>query len=209
MFNRLLTSVFGSRNERLLRQLNGIVRKVNALESQMAALSDEQLQAKTPEFQQRIANGESLDKLLPEAFAVCREASKRVLGMRHYDVQLIGGMVLHMGKIAEMRTGEGKTLVATLPTYLNALAGKGVHVVTVNDYLARRDAGWMGKLYTWLGLTVGVVYPGMPHSDKHAAYAADITYATNNEIGFDYLRDNMKYQLAAMVQRPFNYAIVD
>ena len=163
MFNRVLTSVFGSRNERLLRQLGGIVKKINALEPQMQALSDAELQAKTPEFQQRIAKGESLDKILPEAFAVCREASQRVLGMRHYDVQLIGGMVLHMGKIAEMRTGEGKTLVATLPVYLNALEGKGVHVVTVNDYLARRDAAWMGKLYTLLGLSVGVVYPGMPH----------------------------------------------
>ena len=209
MFNRLLTSVFGSRNERLLKQLGGIVRKINALEAQMVALSDEQLQAKTPEFQQRIAKGESLDKLLPEAFAVCREASKRVLGMRHYDVQLIGGMVLHMGKIAEMRTGEGKTLVATLPVYLNALEGKGVHVVTVNDYLARRDSAWMGKLYSWLGLKVGVVYPGMPHGDKHAAYAADITYATNNEIGFDYLRDNMALAQQDRFQRGLNYAIVD
>src|SRR5690606_25989313 len=159
-------------------------KKINALEPQMKALSDEQLKARTPEFQKRIADGESLDKILPEAFAVCREASVRVLGMRHYDVQLIGGMVLHMGKIAEMRTGEGKPLVGTLPTYLNALTGKGVHVVTVNDYLARRDSAWMGRLYNWLGLSVGVVYPGMPHQDKHAAYAADITYATNNEIGF-------------------------
>ncbi|HEX2594921.1 MAG TPA: preprotein translocase subunit SecA, partial [Luteimonas sp.] len=209
MFNRLLTSVFGSRNERLLRQLNGIVKKINALEPQMQALSDDALKAKTPEFQQRIAKGESLDKILPEAFAVCREASQRVLGMRHYDVQLIGGMVLHMGKIAEMRTGEGKTLVATLPVYLNALEGKGVHLITVNDYLARRDAGWMGKLYTWLGLSVGVVYPGMPHSDKHAAYAADITYATNNEIGFDYLRDNMALSKDDRFQRGLNYAIVD
>jgi preprotein translocase subunit SecA len=209
MLNRLLTSVFGSRNERLLRQLNGIVKKINALEPQMQALSDAELQAKTPEFQQRIAQGESLDKLLPEAFAVCREASHRVLGMRHYDVQLIGGMVLHMGKIAEMRTGEGKTLVATLPVYLNALEGKGVHVVTVNDYLARRDAGWMGKLYNWLGLSTGVVYPGMPHSDKHAAYGADITYGTNNEFGFDYLRDNMALSKDDRYQRGLHYAIVD
>ncbi len=209
MFNRMLTSVFGSRNERLLRQLSGIVKKVNALEAQMHALSDTELQAKTPEFQQRIAKGESLDKILPEAFAVCREASQRVLGMRHYDVQLIGGMVLHMGKIAEMRTGEGKTLVATLPVYLNALEGKGVHLITVNDYLARRDAAWMGKLYTWLGLSVGVVYPGMPHSDKHAAYGSDITYATNNEIGFDYLRDNMALGKEDRFQRGLNYAIVD
>jgi preprotein translocase subunit SecA len=209
MLNRLLTSVFGSRNERLLRQLGGIVKKINALEPQMQALSDTELQAKTPEFQQRIAKGESLDKILPEAFAVCREASHRVLGMRHYDVQLIGGMILHMGKIAEMRTGEGKTLVATLPVYLNALEGKGVHVVTVNDYLARRDAAWMGKLYTWLGLSVGVVYPNMPHSDKHEAYGSDITYATNNEIGFDYLRDNMALAKEDRFQRGLHYAIVD
>ncbi|MFO1474552.1 MAG: preprotein translocase subunit SecA [Lysobacterales bacterium] len=209
MLNRVLTSVFGSRNERLLKKLDGIVAKVNALEPKLQALSDDELKAKTPEFQERIRNGESLDKLLPEAFAVCREAGKRVLGMRHYDVQLIGGMVLHMGKIAEMRTGEGKTLVATLPVYLNALEGKGVHVVTVNDYLARRDAAWMGKLYSWLGLSVGVVYPGMPHSDKHAAYAADITYGTNNEFGFDYLRDNMALSKEDRVQRGLNYAIVD
>ena len=192
MLNRLLTSIFGSRNDRLVKQLGGVVKKINALEPQMEALSDADLKAKTEEFKRRIAEGEALDKVLPEAFAVCREASKRVLGMRHYDVQLIGGMVLHLGKIAEMRTGEGKTLVATLPTYLNALEGKGVHVVTVNDYLARRDAAWMGRLYNWLGLSVGVVYPGMPHADKAEAYAADITYGTNNEFGFDYLRDNMK-----------------
>jgi len=209
MLNRVLTSVFGSRNERLLKKLDGIVAKVNALEPKLQALSDDELKARTPEFQQRIANGESLDKILPEAFAVCREASKRVLGMRHYDVQLIGGMVLHMGKIAEMRTGEGKTLVATLPVYLNALEGKGVHVVTVNDYLARRDAAWMGKLYSWLGLSIGVVYPGMPPADKHAAYAADITYGTNNEFGFDYLRDNMALAKDDRVQRGLNYAIVD
>ena len=209
MLNRLLTSVFGSRNERLLKQFEKIVDKVNGLEEQMKALSDAELQAKTPEFQKRIADGASLDKILPEAFAVCREASVRVLGMRHYDVQLIGGMVLHMGKIAEMRTGEGKTLVATLPTYLNALEGKGVHVVTVNDYLARRDSAWMGRLYTWLGLTVGVVYPGMPHADKAAAYNADITYGTNNEIGFDYLRDNMALSKNDRFQRGLNYAIVD
>ncbi|HET6395874.1 MAG TPA: preprotein translocase subunit SecA [Pseudoxanthomonas sp.] len=209
MINKLLTRVFGSRNERLLRQLDRIVARINALEPEMQALSDEALKAKTPEFQKRIAGGETLDKVLPEAFAVCREASRRVLGMRHYDVQLIGGMVLHLGKIAEMRTGEGKTLVATLPVYLNALEGKGVHVVTVNDYLARRDAAWMGKLYNWLGLSVGVVYPGMPHSDKHAAYAADITYGTNNEFGFDYLRDNMALSKADRFQRGLHYAIVD
>jgi len=209
MINSLLTRVFGSRNERQLRQLNRIVAKINALEPELEKLSDAQLQAKTPEFKQRIADGEGLDKILPEAFAVCREASRRVMGMRHYDVQLIGGMVLHLGKIAEMRTGEGKTLVATLPVYLNALEGQGVHVVTVNDYLARRDAAQMGKLYTWLGLSVGVVYPGMPHSDKTAAYAADITYGTNNEFGFDYLRDNMALSKADRYQRGLHYAIVD
>ena len=209
MLNRVLTSVFGSRNERLLKKLDGIVAKINALEPKLQALSDDELKAKTPEFQQRIRDGESLDKVLPEAFAVCREASNRVLGMRHYDVQLIGGMVLHMGKIAEMRTGEGKTLVATLPVYLNALEGKGVHVVTVNDYLARRDAAQMGKLYNWLGLSVGVVYPGMPHSDKGAAYACDITYGTNNEFGFDYLRDNMALAKEDRFQRGLNFAIVD
>lgn len=209
MINSLLTRVFGSRNERQLRQLNRIVAKINALGPEIEKLSDEQLQAKTPEFKQRIADGEALDKVLPEAFAVCREAGRRVLGMRHYDVQLIGGMVLHLGKIAEMRTGEGKTLVATLPVYLNALEGKGVHVVTVNDYLARRDAAQMGKLYNWLGLSVGVVYPGMPHSDKREAYASDITYGTNNEFGFDYLRDNMALSKADRYQRGLHYAIVD
>ncbi len=209
MLNRLLTSVFGSRNERLLKQLSSVVKKINALEPTMEALSDDELKAKTPEFQKRIQDGESLDKILPEAFAVCREASRRVLGMRHYDVQLVGGMILHMGKIAEMRTGEGKTLVATLPVYLNALEGKGVHLITVNDYLARRDSAWMGQLYTWLGLSVGVVYPGMPHGDKHAAYASDITYATNNEIGFDYLRDNMALAKEDRFQRGLHYAIVD
>ncbi|QIK80359.1 preprotein translocase subunit SecA [Lysobacter sp. HDW10] len=209
MINRLLTSVFGSRNERLLKQLNVIVKKVNAYEDAMKAMSDDELKAQTQKFKDRIANGESLDKVLPEAFATCREASTRVLGMRHYDVQLVGGMVLHLGKIAEMRTGEGKTLVATLPVYLNALEGKGVHVITVNDYLARRDAAQMGKLYNWLGLTVGVVYPGMNHGDKHAAYAADITYGTNNEFGFDYLRDNMALSKEDRFQRTLNYAIID
>ncbi|QIL21439.1 preprotein translocase subunit SecA [Thermomonas sp. HDW16] len=209
MLNSLLTSVFGSRNERLLKQLSGIVKKINALEPQMQALSDEALKAKTDEFKARHAKGESLDKLLPEAFAVCREASVRVFGMRHFDVQLVGGMVLHSGKIAEMRTGEGKTLTATLAVYLNALEGKGVHVVTVNDYLARRDAAQMGKLYNWLGLSVGVVYPGMAHADKGAAYNSDITYATNNEIGFDYLRDNMALSKEDRFQRGLNYAIID
>ena len=209
MINSLLTRVFGSRNDRLLRQLNRIVAKINALEPELEKLSDTELQAKTPAVRERIAAGESLDKLLPEAFAVCREASRRVMGMRHYDVQLIGGMVLHMGKIAEMRTGEGKTLVATLPVYLNALEGKGVHVVTVNDYLARRDAAQMGKLYNWLGLSVGVVYPGMAHADKAQAYGADITYGTNNEFGFDYLRDNMALALRDRHQKGLHYAIVD
>ena len=175
MFNRALTSLFGSRNERVLRQLSRSVHRINALEPEFEKLSDEALRGKTGEFKQRVVDGESLDKLLPEAFAVVREAAKRTLGMRHYDVQMIGGMVLHQGKIAEMRTGEGKTLVGTLPVYLNALAGKGVHVVTVNDYLARRDSTQMGKLYNFLGLDVGVVYPGMDHADKHAAYASDIT----------------------------------
>jgi preprotein translocase subunit SecA len=209
MINNLLTRVFGSRNERLLKQLQRSVTKINALEAELQKLSDDELKAKTPELQKRIADGESVDKVLPEAFAVCREASRRVLGMRHYDVQLIGGMVLHLGKIAEMRTGEGKTLVATLPVYLNALEGKGVHVVTVNDYLARRDAAWMGRLYNWLGLSVGVVYPGMPHGDKREAYAADITYGTNNEFGFDYLRDNMAMSKDDRHQRGLHYAIVD
>ncbi|SBV36827.1 preprotein translocase subunit, ATPase [uncultured Stenotrophomonas sp.] len=209
MINSLLTRVFGSRNERQLRQFNRIVARINALEPEIGKLSDDELKAKTPEFRERIAAGEALDKVLPEAFAVCREASRRVLGMRHYDVQLIGGMVLHLGKIAEMRTGEGKTLVATLPVYLNALEGKGVHVVTVNDYLAKRDAAQMGRLYNWLGLSVGVVYPNMPHGDKREAYAADITYGTNNEFGFDYLRDNMALSRADRHQRGLHYAIVD
>ena len=209
MLNRALTRVFGSRNERVLRQLSRQVARINALEPEMQKLDDAQLRAKTDEFRKRVVEGESLDKLLPEAFAVVREASHRVLGLRHYDVQLIGGMVLHMGKIAEMRTGEGKTLVATLPVYLNALEGKGVHVVTVNDYLARRDAAWMGKVYGFLGMSVGVVYPGMDHADKHGAYAADITYGTNNEFGFDYLRDNMALSKEQRYQRGLNFAIVD
>ena len=209
MLNSLLTSVFGSRNERLLKQYGAIVKKINALEAQTKALSDDALKAKTDEFRARIGKGESLDKLLPEAFAVCREASVRVFGMRHFDVQLIGGMVLHSGKIAEMRTGEGKTLTATCAVYLNALEGKGVHVVTVNDYLARRDAAQMGKLYNWLGLSVGVIYPGMNHTDKGPAYACDITYGTNNEFGFDYLRDNMALAKEDRFQRGLNFGIVD
>ncbi|MBV2209414.1 MAG: preprotein translocase subunit SecA [Thermomonas sp.] len=209
MLNSLLTAVFGSRNERLLKQYTSVVKKINALEPSMQALSDEALQAKTNEFRERIGKGETLDKLLPEAFAVCREASVRVFGMRHFDVQLIGGMVLHHGKIAEMRTGEGKTLTATSAVYLNALEGKGVHVVTVNDYLARRDSAQMGKLYNWLGLSVGVIYPGMNHSEKGPAYACDITYGTNNEFGFDYLRDNMALAKEDRFQRGLNFGIVD
>ena len=209
MLPKLLTSIFGSRNERLLKEYRRTVAKINALEPSLEPLSDDQLRAKTDEFKQRIAKGESLDALLPEAFAVVREGSKRVFKMRHFDVQMLGGMALHNGKIAEMRTGEGKTLTATLPVYLNALTGKGVHLVTVNDYLARRDAEWMGKLYTFLGLTVGINLPQMPREDKQAAYAADITYGTNNEYGFDYLRDNMVYEVRDRVQRGLNFAIVD
>ncbi|AON52650.1 preprotein translocase subunit SecA [Herbaspirillum seropedicae] len=204
-----LTKIFGSRNQRLLKQYQKIVRQINALEPSVEKLTDAELQAKTPEFKQRIAGGETLDAILPEAFAVCREASRRVLKMRHFDVQLIGGMALHFGKIAEMRTGEGKTLMATLPAYLNALAGKGVHVVTVNDYLAQRDAEDMGRLYSWLGLTTGVNLSQMEHDVKQEAYAADITYGTNNEFGFDYLRDNMVFDADDRVQRALNFAIVD
>ena len=209
MFNQILTRLFGSRNERLLKGYEKLKLQINALEPQMKALTDAELQAKTPALKERVAKGETLDALLPEAFAVMREAASRVLGMRHYDVQLIGGMVLHQGKIAEMRTGEGKTLVATLPVYLNALAGKGVHVVTVNDYLAKRDAAWMGKVYNWLGMSVGVVFPGMNAQDKRAAYASDITYGTNNEYGFDYLRDNMALAAEDRYQRGSFFAIVD
>ncbi|MGE5466237.1 MAG: preprotein translocase subunit SecA [Ignavibacteria bacterium] len=209
MIGNILKKIFGSRNDRLLRQYAGVVARINELEKGTAALTDEQLAGKTVEFKQRVANGESLDGLLPEAFAVVREAGKRVLGMRHFDVQLIGGMVLHHGKISEMRTGEGKTLVGTLPAYLNALSGKGVHIVTVNDYLASRDAEWMGRLHRFLGLTVGVNLSQMEHAAKQAAYAADITYGTNNEFGFDYLRDNMVYGREERVQRGLAYAIVD
>ncbi|QNM96912.1 preprotein translocase subunit SecA [Chitinimonas koreensis] len=209
MIASLLKKVFGSRNDRLLKQYGTVVRQVNALESQMQGLSDASLQAKTEEFRQRVAKGETLEAILPEAFAVCREASRRVMNMRHFDVQLIGGMALNEGKIAEMRTGEGKTLVATLPAYLNALSGKGVHVVTVNDYLAQRDATVMSKLYNFLGLTVGINLSQLPHAQKQAAYAADITYGTNNEFGFDYLRDNMVYATTERVQRGLSFAIVD
>ncbi len=209
MFPKILTQVFGSRNDRLLKTYRRTVQSVNTLEPEFEKLDDAQLQAKTGEFRQRLADGATLDELLPEAFAVVREGSKRVLKMRHFDVQLVGGITLHQGKIAEMRTGEGKTLMATLPVYLNALAGKGVHVVTVNDYLARRDAEWMGRLYTFLGLTVGVNVPGMQREEKQAAFAADVTYGTNNEFGFDYLRENMVYELADRVGRGLNFAIVD
>ncbi|CRM33782.1 preprotein translocase subunit SecA [Pseudomonas sp. 31 R 17] len=209
MFAPLLKKLFGSKNEREVKRMLKTVQLVNAFEEQMVALSDEQLRAKTEEFKARIAKGETLDKLLPEAFAVAREAGKRVMGMRHFDVQLIGGMTLHEGMIAEMRTGEGKTLVATLGVYLNALSGKGVHVVTVNDYLARRDANWMRPLYEFLGLTVGVVTPFQPPEEKRAAYAADITYGTNNEFGFDYLRDNMAFSMEEKFQRELNFAVID
>ena len=205
----LLTQIFGSRNQRLLKQYQKTVREISALEPQIEKLSDAELQAKTPAFKARVAAGESLDDLLPEAFAVCREAARRVLKMRHFDVQMIGGMVLHYGKIAEMGTGEGKTLMATLPTYLNALSGKGVHVITVNDYLAQRDAEWMGRLYSWLGLTTGVNLSQMDHDVKQQAYLSDITYGTNNEFGFDYLRDNMVYEARERVQRGLNFAVVD
>ena len=209
MLPKLLTQIFGSRNDRLLKQYRKAVEKVTTLEAPTAALSDEALKGKTAEFRARLAQGTELDELLPEAFAVVREAGKRALKMRHFDVQLIGGMTLHEGKIAEMRTGEGKTLMATLPVYLNALAGKGVHLITVNDYLARRDAEWMARLYNYLGLTVGVNVPGLSREQKQAAYNADITYGTNNEFGFDYLRDNMVYETGDRVQRGLNFAIVD
>ena len=209
MTTGFLQKIFGSRNQRLVKQYQKTVTAINALEPQIEQLTDDELRAKTGEFRQRVASGESLDKLLPEAFAVCREASKRVLKMRHFDVQLIGGMVLHYGKIGEMRTGEGKTLVATLPVYLNALTGRGVHVVTVNDYLAQRDAEWMARLYNFLGLSVGINLSQMDHGMKQQAYGADITYGTNNEFGFDYLRDNMVYETDARVQRSLNFAVVD
>jgi preprotein translocase subunit SecA len=209
VLNTALKAIFGSRNDRLLKQYRRTVESVNALEPAMQKLSDAELAAKTPELKQKVANGASLDSVLPEAFAVVREASRRVLGMRHFDVQLVGGIALHQGKIAEMRTGEGKTLVATLPSYLNALEGKGVHVVTVNDYLARRDAEWMGRIHRFLGMSVGVVVPQMEHAEKQESYRADITYGTNNEFGFDYLRDNMATSVGERFQRALNYAIVD
>src|SRR5690242_14381676 len=209
MIAGLAKSIFGSANDRYVRGLGKYVDAVNALEPNMQALSDDELRGQTALFRQRLANGEKLDNVLPEAFATVREAAVRTLGQRHYDVQLIGGIALHRGEIAEMKTGEGKTLVATLAVYLNALEGKGVHVVTVNDYLAARDAGWMGQIYRFLGMTVGVIVPNMSDQEKRDAYNSDIIYATNNELGFDYLRDNMKYSRDQMVQRPFNFAIVD
>jgi preprotein translocase subunit SecA len=209
MIGTVLKKIFGTRNQRELKRIQSIVDDINAREPAIAALGDDALRAKTVEFRQRLEAGETLDELLPEAFAVVRETAKRTLGMRHFDVQLIGGIVLHQGTIAEMRTGEGKTLVATLPVYLNALTGKGVHVVTVNDYLARRDAQWMGPVYSFLGLTVGVIVHGLDDEERQRAYNSDITYGTNNEFGFDYLRDNMKFDLADYVQRELNFAIVD
>ena len=209
MFKKIVTSFMGSRNERLLKQLSKIVAKINAYESEISALSDADLQAKTNEFKQAFKDGAKLDNLLPQVFAVVREAAVRELGMRHFDAQLIGGIVLNMGKIAEMRTGEGKTLASTLPAYLNALTGKGVHLITVNDYLAKRDADWMRPVYDFLGMSVGVIYSGQDHEAKHAAYNCDITYGTNNEFGFDYLRDNMAFSAEEKVQRDLHFAIVD
>jgi len=209
MITNILKKIIGTKNERELKRIQPLVEKVNSLEDEYRSLSDEQLKAKTPFFRERLEQGEELDMLLPEAFAAAREAAQRTVGMRHFDVQLIGGVVLHEGKIAEMATGEGKTLVATLPVYLNALTGLGVHVVTVNDYLARRDAEWMGPIYKFLGLSVGVIVHGLDDDERRNAYGSDVTYGTNNEFGFDYLRDNMKYSMDECVQREFNYAIVD
>ncbi|PEQ11723.1 preprotein translocase subunit SecA [Novosphingobium sp. PC22D] len=209
MLGALVKTIFGSANERYVKSLDKIVQQINAFEPAIEAMSDDELSAQTAKFRHMLSEGTTLDAILPEAFATVREASKRVLGMRHFDVQMIGGIVLHRGEIAEMRTGEGKTLVATLATYLNALEGKGVHVVTVNDYLARRDAEWMGQLHNFLGLTIGVIVPNLNEFERREAYGADITYGTNNEFGFDYLRDNMKHDRGQMVQRPFNFAIVD
>src|SRR6056297_2241510 len=208
-FGKVARSVFGTPNDRKVKATRPLIDKINALEADFEKLDDAKLIEKTAELKARHANGEALDSLLPEAFANCREAAKRALGLRAFDVQLMGGIFLHQGNISEMKTGEGKTLVATLPAYLNALSGRGVHIVTVNDYLAKRDADWMGKVYAALGLSTGVVYPQQPEAEKRAAYQADITYATNNELGFDYLRDNMKSSLEEMSQRGHNFAIVD
>ena len=209
MVQKIFSKIFGASHQREMKKIQPTVDKINSLEAGIHALSDEQLKNKTKEFQERLKKGETVDQILPEAFAVCREASQRVLGMRHYDVQMIGGIILNRGAIAEMRTGEGKTLVATLPVYLNALTGKGAHVVSVNDYLVSRDAEWMGRLYNWLGLTTGIIVHGLTDAERRAAYNADITYATNNELGFDYLRDNMKFDLSEYVQRAPHFAIVD
>ena len=209
MLANIFTKIFGSRNDRTIKNLRKTVALINALEEQYGKLSDEELKQKTSEFKQRIEQGSSLDDILPEAFATVREASKRVFGMRHFDVQMIGGMVLHQGRISEMRTGEGKTLTATLPAYLNGLSGKGVHIIAVNDYLAKRDAETNRPLFEFLGLTVGCNVPGMMPQQKKQAYEADITYGTNNEFGFDYLRDNMAFSIEERVQRPLNYAVVD
>ncbi|MBI4411119.1 MAG: preprotein translocase subunit SecA, partial [Deltaproteobacteria bacterium] len=209
MLNLALRKIFGSKNDRELKKIQPSVTQINSFEPALSALSDDQLRHKTVEFRERLAQGATLGDLLPEAFAAVREASRRVLGMRHFDVQMIGGIVLHQGKISEMKTGEGKTLVATLPVYLNALEGKGIHVVTVNDYLAKRDSEWMGRIYKFLGMTVGVIVHGLNDAERSRAYRADITYGTNNEYGFDFLRDNMKFTLETMVQRDLNFAIVD
>src|SRR5512143_2675186 len=209
MIGTILKKVFGTANERELKRIQVLVDKINSLETGISGLADAGLRDKTAEFKKRLETGETLDDLLPEAFAAVREASKRTLGMRHFDVQLIGGIVLHTGRISEMKTGEGKTLVATLPVYLNALTGNGVHVVTVNDYLARRDAQWMGPVYQFLGLSVGIIVHGLTDEERQVSYGSDVTYGTNNEFGFDYLRDNMKFDLKDYVQRELNYAIVD
>src|SRR5438309_5469987 len=209
MIGALARKFFGSANDRRVRKYQPRVDAINALEPELEALSDEALRARTAAFKQQVADGTSLEDVLVPAFATVREAARRTIGQRHFDVQLIGGMILHEGKISEMKTGEGKTLVATLAVYLNALAGRGVHVVTVNDYLAKRDSEWMGRIYGFLGLTVGVIVHDLSDEERAAAYRCDVTYGTNNEIGFDYLRDNMKYRLDAMCQRPFNFAIVD
>ena len=209
MLSKIIKTLFGSRNDRIIKQLQQRVHGINKFEPELQALDDAQLRQKTEQLKQRFADGETLEQLLSEAFAVCREASVRALGMRHYDVQLIGGMILHNNQITEMRTGEGKTLVATLPAYLNALSGKGVHIITVNDYLAERDAGWMGQIYQFLGLSVGVVLSSMDYASKREAYQADITYGTNNQFGFDYMHDNLCFSLEERAQRELNYAIVD
>src|SRR5580700_7538111 len=209
MIGAVARKLFGSSNDRRIRSYRPRVDEINALEKELAELSDDALRARTDDFKKQLAEGASLDDILVPAFATVREAGKRTLGQRHFDVQRVGGIVLHEGRIAEMKTGEGKTLVATLPVYLNALAGEGVHVVTVNDYLAKRDAEWMGQIYRYLGLTVGCIVHGLTDEQRKAAYACDVTYGTNNEFGFDYLRDNMKYSIATMVQRGHNYAIVD